>query len=170
MLIYILIFFAKIIEVALMTVRTVLLTKGHKFFASLIGFVEVVIWIMAVSTILDSILDDPLKIVVYAGGFSVGCYLGSWLEEKLALGLITIQVIVELNDAKDLAELLRERNIGVTLLEGDGKIKKRGILMIHAQRKDQARVLQVVEENSIQGVISTTETKVLYGGYGLVRK
>jgi len=170
MLIYILIFFAKIIEVALMTVRTVLLTKGHKFFASVIGFVEVVIWILAVSTILDSILDDPLKIVVYAGGFSVGCYFGSWIEEKLALGLVTIQIIVELSEARRLAEILRNREIGVTVVEGEGKLKKRGILMVHAQRKFQSKMLEIMETNSIQGVISTTETKVIHGGYGLVRK
>ncbi len=170
MLIYILIFFAKIIEVALMTVRTVLLTKGHKLFASVIGFVEVVIWILAVSTILGSITDDPLKIVVYAGGFSVGCYLGSWLEEKLALGLVTIQVIVEFTEAKRLAGILRDTGIGVTVVEGEGKLKKRGIVMVHARRKFQSRMLQIMEEHSIQGMISTTETKVIHGGYGLVRK
>ena len=170
MLIYILIFFAKIIEVALMTIRTVLLTKGHKIFASIIGFAEVVIWIVAVSTILDSILDDPLKIVVYAGGFSVGCYLGSILEEKIALGFVTIQVILELEEARNLAEILRKKDMGVTLLEGDGKLKKRGVLMVHAQRKDQSRLLQTMDENSLQGVISTTETKIIFGGYGLIRK
>ncbi len=170
MIIYILIFFAKIIEVSLMTIRTVLLTKGQKFYASVIGFFEVIIWLLAVSSILTSITEDPLKVVVYAGGFSIGCYFGSWLEEKIALGLITIQIIVSYSEAQELVDFIRENKIGVTLLEGMGKFEKRGILIIHAQRNQQEKIIQLIKSHNIKSVISSTEVKLVSGGYGLIRK
>ena len=76
MFIYILIFSAKIIEVSLTTVRTVLITRGEKFYASLIGFVEVLIWLYVISSVIIGIDKEPLKMVTYALGFACGNYIG----------------------------------------------------------------------------------------------
>ena len=87
MMLYVLIFLAKIVEVSLMTLRTVLITRGEKVVGSIIGFFEVIIWLYLVSTVLVGISEDPIKMVVYALGFSVGNYVGSFLEEKLPMAL-----------------------------------------------------------------------------------
>ncbi len=83
---YAFIFFAKIIEVALMTVRTVLITRGEKLYGSIIGFIEVTIWLYVTSSVLSGIKDDPIRMVVYALGFTCGNYVGCVIEEKLAIG------------------------------------------------------------------------------------
>ena len=117
---YILIFFAKIIEVSLSTVRTVLITRGEKFYGSVIGFVEVLIWLYVISAVLIGINEEPFKMVIYALGFACGNYIGCILEEKLALGLITINAIVSEKDGKTLAEILRAENVGVTIIDAEG--------------------------------------------------
>lgn len=167
---FILIFLAKIVEVSLMTLRTVFLTKGEKILASCIGFVEVLIWLIVVSNVLTDVQNDPGKMIVYALGFAVGCYVGTILEEKLALGLLTLQVIVGKEEGIDLAKHLRSNNIGVTVVQGEGKDNPRTILMVHIKRKNKDRVLKLIEEKNVKSVISITETKMVRGGYGLIRK
>lgn len=166
----IIIFFAKIIEVSLMTLRTVFLTKGEKVLASCIGFIEVLIWLIVVSNVLSTVQEDPKKMVVYALGFAAGCYVGTILEEKLAIGLLTMQIIVSEEEGVPLANYLRENNIGVTLVRGEGKDNPRTILMLHIKRKNKDKVMQLIEQEDIKSVISVTETKMVRGGYGLIRK
>ena len=131
MLVYILIFFAKIIEVSLTTVRTVLITRGEKLYGSIIGFFEMIIWIYVVSTVLIGISKEPIKILIYALGFSCGNYVGCILEDKLALGLLTINAIVSEKDGEKLAKMLRTENVGVTIVEAEGLKENKKLLILH---------------------------------------
>lgn len=169
MFIYFLIFFAKIIEVSLATVRTVLITRGEKFFGSLIGFFEVLIWLYLITTVLIGINEEPFKIVAYALGFSCGNYVGCILEEKLALGLVTMQAIVSEKDGPSLAKILRSENIGVTIMDAEGLKEAKKILILHVKRKRKTKVLRLITKSNIKAVISLSDTKTVYGGYG-VRK
>lgn len=167
---YLLIFFAKIIEVSMMTVRTVLLAKGQKMFASIIGFFENLIWLAVISVVLVGITEDPLKMFTYALGFSVGCYVGSIIESRLALGLITIQVIVESSEGKVLTNLLRNQNIAVTVIEGEGRDTNKDILILYVKRKEKNKVVKYIEEHVEKTVITVSDVQVVHGGYGLLRK
>jgi len=167
MFIYFLIFFAKIIEVSLMTVRTVLITRGEKFFGSIIGFFEVIIWLYLITTVLIGINDEPFKMVAYALGFACGNYIGCILEEKLALGLITINAIVSVNDGVALARILRAENVGVTIMDGEGLKEAKKILILHVKRKRKSKVLKLITKSNIKAVISLVDTKTIYGGYGI---
>lgn len=167
MITYLLIFVAKILEVSLMTLRTVLITRGEKVYGSIIGFFEVSIWLYLVSKVLVGINEDPIRMVVYALGFACGNYLGSILEEKLALGLLTISVIVSETDGDTLAEKLRECNVGVTKIKAEGINENRTILMVHAKRRRKNEIIKLIEETHVNAVISVTDTKTIYGGYGI---
>lgn len=167
MLTYLFIFFAKIIEVALMTIRTVLITRGEKLYGSIIGFVEVSIWLYVVSKVLISIDEDPIKMVVYALGFTCGNYFGCILEEKLAIGVLTINVITSENDGKELAQILREQKIGVTIVDAEGIKDEKKMLIIHAKRKRRKEIINLIQNSDIKSVVSVTDTKTVYGGYGI---
>jgi uncharacterized protein YebE (UPF0316 family) len=167
---YFLIFFAKIIEVSLMTLRTVLITKGEKVLGSVVGFFEVVIWIIVVSKVLSDLQNDPLKMVVYALGFACGIYVGIMFEERLALGLSTIQVILSMDDGDNISNLLREHGLGVTTLDGEGKDTKKLILLIHLKRKKIDEIVKLIQDNSENAMITINDTKVVYGGFGGLKK
>lgn len=164
---YLMIFVAKIVEVSLMTLRTVLITRGEKLYGAIIGVFEVSIWLVLVSTVLVGIKDDPIRMVVYALGFGVGNYLGSTIEEKLALGLVTINIIVSDADAPNMATVLREHNLGVTVIDAEGFKENKKILMAHVKRKRKNELVKLVENSGINSVISISDTKTVYGGYGL---
>ncbi|MCT8977091.1 DUF5698 domain-containing protein [Clostridium sp. CX1] len=164
---YLFIFFAKIVEVALMTVRTVMITRGEKLYGSIIGFIEVSIWLYVVSKVLVGIDQDPIKMVVYAFGFTCGNYIGCILEEKLAIGVLTINVITSEQDGEELAQILREQKIGVTIIDAEGLKDEKKILVIHAKRKRRKEIIDLIHSSDIKAVVSITDTKTVYGGYGI---
>lgn len=167
---YLFILIAKIVEVSLMTVRVVLITKGERKIGALIAFFEVSIWVTLVSTVLSNVTEDPLKVVVYALGFSLGNYLGSRIEEKIGIGLSEVQIIVKQEHGTELASKLREDGYAVTVLEGEGKNLPRNILILFIQRRRTKWLIRRVNEIQDNAVITIKDTKPVYGGYGMLRK
>jgi len=108
-LLYIIIFIAKIIEVTIGVLRMVLITKGERKLATVIAFFEIVIWLLVVSTVLVDITEDPFKVLAYAAGFAFGQMFGSLLEDKIALGNIRVEIIADEDIGIKLANHLREQ-------------------------------------------------------------
>lgn len=167
MLTYVLIFMAKILEVSLMTLRTVFITRGEKLYGAMIGFFEVSIWLYVIGNVLVGIKDDPIRMVVYALGFACGNYIGCTIEDKIALGLLTINIIVTEEDAKKLVKILRENHVGVTEIDAEGINDHKKLLIIHAKRKRKNEIIKLIGSTDVSSVISINDIKTVYGGYGL---
>lgn len=169
--IYLFIFFGKILEVTVATVRLVLINRGERLKGAVIAFFEVILWLVVTGTVLVGFQQDIWRCVVFALAFALGNYLGSWLESKLAFGLCSIQVIVSQdnvaheNTAQTLAQTLRHENFAVTILEGKGKLGKRDILLLHLKRKRIPRAVSIIKENLENAVITVNDVKVIRGGY-----
>lgn len=161
---------AKIIEVSMATVRTVLITKGERTIGSVIGFFEVILWIYIASNVLNNIGANPWKAIFYSLGFAIGNYVGSMIEEKLAIGLAEIQIIVHEESGKMLTDFIREAGFAVTVVKGEGKNFTRDILYVFAPRKKVKDVVDLVKMKEENSVITVSETKPVYGGYGLLKK
>lgn len=170
MFLYVLIIFSKIIEVSLMTLRIVFITKGEKEKGALIGFFEVIIWLYIVSSVLTDISGDIFKVISYASGFALGNYFGVLLSSKLALGYQKIEIIVKEEDGDELATILRDFGIAVTVLTGDGKTCKRKILNMYIPRKKVASIIKETKAHQPNAVIISKEITPMYGGFGLNRK
>lgn len=168
--IYILILFAKIIEVSLRTIRTVLLIKGVRKIAGLIGFFEVLLWINIVTRVISDLSGDPLKAIVYALGFSLGIYIGSLLEEKIGIGLSEIQANVKASQSKELIDELRKDGFAVTEIKAEGQDADRVILSLFVQRTKVNHIVFKITDMHPNAVITTSDVKPITGGYGLRRK
>lgn len=166
---YVAILVAKIIEVSLMTVRMVLITKGERKIGAIIAFFEVLLWVFIVSTVLNDISSDPIKAIVYALGFSLGSYFGSKVEEKIGIGVSEIKAIVKAEHGPELVGFLREQGYAVTVVEGQGKNLARHILFMYVKRKKVKEVVDQLTECQENAVITVSDTKPVYGGY-LIRK
>ncbi len=158
---YLFIFFARVTDVTLSTTRTLMLVRGHGYKAASIGFFEVIIYITALNRVVSG-LDNPLKLLAYALGFSTGNIMGSFVEGKLAIGIATAQVITKCHD---LAETLRNRGYGVTVIEGKGKEGTREVLIISLPRKELPRLMDVVESCDESAFTMIMDTKASKGGY-----
>jgi len=166
-LLYFVILFAKIIEVSLMTLRIVFITKGERKLGAAVAFVEVTLWLFIVTFVLNDLMADPFKAVFYALGFAIGNYIGSLLEEKIGLGLSQVQIIVKEEDGQKLACDLREEGFAVTVVGGDGKNFSRNILFLYVKRKRVPLLLETAKRCQENAVITVMETKPLYGGFGI---
>ncbi len=133
-----LIFMARIIDVSIGTLRIIFVTKGMKKVAPLVGFFEVLIWLIAISRIMQN-LDNWLCYVAYAAGFATGNYIGMYLEEKLAIGHEMIRVITR-KDATNLVVNLRGKGYGVTSIKAQGIEGDVAVIYIIARRS----MIQVV--------------------------
>lgn len=162
--VYFIIFFGKIVEVTFATLRIVLINRGERTKGSIVAFVEVILWLMITGTVLVGFTEAPLKILVFALAFALGNYLGSWLENKIAFGLSTIQIITS-EDSTHLLDTLRNNNLAVTVVDATGKDGQRKVLEIHLKRNRIPATVKLINKNIKSCVITVRDVKVLQGGY-----
>lgn len=162
-----LIFIAKIAEVSLTTMRMIYINKGAKIQASVIGFVEVMIWLQVASVVLVGINDNPAKMIVYALGFAAGSYVGLMIEDKIGLGYSRLEIITSPEEGEVLASELRDLGKAVTVTEAKGKDGGKVILSTFVRRKTKGVVLDKIEQLNTQGVVTISEIQKVYGGFGL---
>ena len=157
-----LIFFSRAIDVSLGTIRIIFVSKGQRFFASLLGFFEILVWIIAITKIMQNITNF-FYYIVYAGGFAAGIYFGILIEERLALGLVSIHVFTA-KDANKLLKRLRDKNYGVTSRIAQGEAGKIDELFIVINRKNLSYVLKILKEYDKDSFISVEDVRLVKGG------
>ena len=137
-----LIFLARICDVTIGTMRIIMISKGKKFLAPVLGFFEILIWIMVIGKIMQN-LSNPICYIAYAGGFAIGNYVGMKIEEKLAIGLIVLQIITQ-KDASELIKKLREMGFGITEIDAIGEGKKVHVIYSIIKRHDAPVVVEQI--------------------------
>ncbi len=125
---------ARIADVALGTLRIIFISKGKKYIAPLLGFVEMIIWILAITRIFEN-LNNWACYLAFAAGFATGNFVGIVVEEKIALGVELIRIITR-KEAKDLIRTLRERGYGLTYIMANGSQGEVGIIYSVIKRSD----------------------------------
>jgi uncharacterized protein YebE (UPF0316 family) len=124
------------------------------------------LYIYIVSIVLVDVTSDWLKLVVYVIASMLGYYLGAYLEEKLAYGLSTIEVIVPDNELVPIVtDNLRAIRLAVTVVKAEGKDSSKKILLIHLKRRRIDETVNLIHKINKNLVVTVTDLKVLYGGF-----
>ncbi|MDL2209683.1 DUF5698 domain-containing protein [Desulfovibrio sp. OttesenSCG-928-O18] len=137
------IFFGRICDVSLGTLRIIFVSKGEKRIAPLIGFVEVFIWVVIIAQVLSR-ANDLLSYVAYAGGYAAGTYIGLRIEQKIGFGFIKYRVFTVQNGL-DLVGLLNKSGFGSTLVHGEGSVSEIDIIESVINRKDAKVVEEIIQ-------------------------
>jgi len=140
------IFVLRIFDVSLDTMRIIFMTKGYRKIAPIIGFFEILIWIVAITRIMEN-LNNWVTYVAYAAGFATGNYVGMLLDEKLAIGHELIRVITKIEPA-GLAGKLRDAGFGVTSVNATGMQGEVGIHYIIVNRKNLKTAVSIIENHT----------------------
>jgi uncharacterized protein YebE (UPF0316 family) len=159
---YFFIFIARICDVSLQTLRMILMVRGERLKAACIGFFEVIIYVIALNIIFDN-LNNIGNLLAYAFGFATGNFVGGFVEEKLAIGIQFIQLIT-MKEPLKLAELLRQQDYGVTVLEGAGRSGPQFVLEVLLERKRVKGFSQEVAEWDEAAFMIVTDAKKYRGG------
>lgn len=151
------IFLARVLDVSLGTLRIIALSRGQKRIAPLLGFVEVFIWVVAVSQLVRGI-NDLSSYLAYAAGFAVGNYLGIFIEEKLALGTLTVRIFA-VQQGEPLAAQLQQAGYGVTVLDGHGSQGPIKILFSTIHRRELPEIVSLIQRINPQIFYSVEEVR-----------
>lgn len=146
-----LIFCARICDVSIGTMRIIFVSKGKRNIAPILGFFEVLIWIIVVSRVMQN-LDNYLTYVAYAAGFATGNFVGMIIEERLAVGVQLIRVITN-QQGPELVRQLSAGGFGATMVDGHGARENVSLIYTIVPRNDLGKVL---------GIINTFNPKAFY--------
>lgn len=140
----ILIFFARVFDVSLGTIRIIFISKGIKYLAPVIGFFEIIIWLIAIGQIIQN-LTNVYYYIFYAGGFAIGNLVGIIIDEKLSIGTVGIRIITR-QDASNLIEALKKQNFGLTVVDAEGSKDRVKIIFTVVKRQDVQDVIEIVKK------------------------
>jgi len=160
--IVIIILVINIVYVSFSTIRMILTLKGRRYLAAFVSTFEVVVYILGLSIVLDN-LDGIQNIIAYAVGFALGIITGSAIEERLALGYITVNVISS-NPTLNFTERVREEGYGVTSWTSSGMDGDRLTMQILVPRKQELRLYRLITEIDERAFIVSYEPKHIQGG------
>lgn len=164
----VLIFIARVLDVSLGTVRVIFISRGLKYLAPLVGFFEILIWLIAIGQIMKN-LANPVCYIAYAGGFAMGNFAGIWIAEKLSLGVVILRVVTK-KDAQDLLKSLSNSNYGVTSVEGRGIRGKVNIIFTIVPKREVPDVVERVKKFNPHAFYSIEEVGFVEKGIFPLRK
>lgn len=152
-----------IVYVAFFTIRMILTLKGQRYLAASLSMIEVVVYVLGLNLVLNN-LNEIQNLIAYAVGYGIGVIVGMKIEEKLALGYITVNVITKEYD-KDLPKILREKGYGVTNWAANGLEGGRMALQILTPRKFELKLYATIKELDPKAFIISYEPKAIHGGF-----
>lgn len=151
------IFFARIADVSLGTLRITMVSRGYKWQSALLGFFEVLIWVIVVAQLLSN-LDHWVNYIAYAAGFSAGTFMGLYIEDKMKVGTVLVRIIT-LQKSHDIIETLKEAGVAVTSVDAKGGFNDVKIIFTVLKRKKLNQVFDIVKEIDPEAFFSTEEVK-----------
>ncbi len=158
----ILIFLARVTDVSFGTIRIILISRGRKFLAPIFGFCEILIWLFAISQIMQN-LTNITYYLAYACGYAVGNFVGVYVEEKMALGMVVIRIVTN-KDPKILVEQLRSTGYGVTSFDGQGSTGNVKLIYMTIERKDTDEITDIIKKFNPRAFFSVEEVRMENAG------
>ena len=139
---YFIIFISKTIELALGTLRIIVIANGRKVFGAILQGIIAIVWMCITGVVIVNITKDPFKIVAFALGSAFGSYVGSMIEEKLAIGSNMLIIIIKKELEEKIVSIIKDNGYKVTNVEGCDKEKS--ILVVVLTRKDRKRIVKLI--------------------------
>lgn len=158
----ILIFVARVVDVTLGTIRIIMVNRGKRKIAPILGFIEVLIWIVAIGQLMTH-LEGINSFIGYAAGFAAGNYVGMAIEDKLALGTVIVRIFLP-SGGGGLIQKLTAAGFGVTSFEGMGANGPVTMIFTTVRRKEISQVFNIAHEVSPKAFITVEDTRTVEEG------
>lgn len=160
------IFFGRLIDVTLATMQTMYLVKGRRKIATILGFIDVLIWFIVVKEALNTDLESIFIALAYAGGYASGTFVGSGITNKIMKGTVSVQIITK-DENKKVTSTLKENGYSASIIESKGIYNGESNYMIYAQI-DNKKIREfkfLITSIDPYAFITITESKEILNGY-----
>jgi len=158
-----LIFLSRIMDQSIGTMRLIFVSKGYRHIGPILGFFEVIIWLLAVTQVLKH-LSNPMSYIAYGAGYAMGNYVGIRLEEKISIGTALIRIVPK-KDTSDLVNHLREVGFGVTTVAAEGAQGPVQIVFTIIKRKSIPKAIGIIKHYNPNAFYTIEEVKAVKEGY-----
>ena len=141
---YFLIFLAKTIETTLCTFRLIVVANGKKLFGAILNAIISIIWIFTAGIVIVKV-KDIFRVFAFSFGCFFGSYLGSALEEKLAMGSNLLMAITTDPKGDNIMKTLNDHGFSCTYTKARGKGKIQNILFLMIPRKKRMEAIHSLQ-------------------------
>lgn len=153
------IFIARMIEMSISSIRTIMLVKGKSALACVLAFIEILIWFFVAREALIAENTNMFVVISYALGYSVGTYFGGIINKYFVRGVLTAFIVTE---NKDLSEILREEDYGVSIISHE---EGKHILLVEFKKKNMKKIKDLIKENDEKAFLIINESLHAENGY-----
>lgn len=158
----VLIFLARVCDMSLDTIRVIFVSKGIRYLPAIVGFFEVIIWLVAIGQVMNN-LTNVVCYLAYGAGFATGTIIGMAIEERLSLGLAIVRIITDEDPAR-LLQILRSHEYGVTAVDGEGGKGKVKVIFTVIKRQDLPHVVSIIKDFNPDAFYSVEDVKTVAEG------
>lgn len=150
------------LDVSLGTVRVIFVSRGLKYLAPVVGFFEILIWLLAIGQIMKN-LSNPACYIAYAAGFAMGNFVGICIAERLSLGVVLVRIVTQ-KDASPLVDKLKVRKYGFTCVDGHGTQGQVKVVFTIVPRREVRNLVTLIKEFNPQAFYSIEEVGLVEKG------
>src|SRR5512136_1285320 len=158
-----LIFFARVCDVSLETIRVIYISRGIKYLAPIIAFFEIVIWLFAMEVIMND-LSNIANFIAFALGFAMGTYVGLVIEERLSIGMVILRIITTGESEEQITSFLASENCGVTRLDAQGSRGNVKMIISLVNRTDVPRITDFIRTVNPRAFFSIEDVRYVNEG------
>lgn len=158
----VLIFLARVCDMSLDTIRVIFVSKGIRYLPAIVGFFEVIIWLVAIGQVMNN-LTNVVCYLAYGAGFATGTIIGMAIEERLSLGLAIVRIITD-EDPAGLIRVLRSHDYGVTVLDAEGGKGRVKVIFTVIKRQDLQHVVAIIKDFNPDAFYSVEDVKSVAEG------
>lgn len=160
------VFLGRMVDVSLSTMQTMYLVKGKRSLATIVGFIDVLIWFIVVKEALNTNIQSFWIALAYAGGYAVGTFVGSGISKRVIKGTVSVQVITKNTDNK-IISALKNSNYAASMVECKGVHKEDTNYMLYAQIENNklSHFKKMITDIDPNAFITVTENKEILNGY-----
>lgn len=164
------VFFAKITEITIQSLKTCMMVKGERLKAAGLGFVECGIWGIAISTIISSLGDNLFLLLFYCLGYAAGLFLGSSLEGKIALGTSSVELVLNDENKDIVTAYLKKNSRGYTVFEGYGSTGRMNMILVVLPRREVKTISREIKSMCHGNVFLVVgDVNKFVGGFGNIK-
>jgi len=163
-----LILLARVLDVSLATMRIFFISRELKYLAPIIGFFEVLIWLLSIRVIMQN-LNNVACYIAYGAGFAMGTFIGLQIEKGLAIGSLIIRIITQKN-ATELIDYLRSKGYGATSVDAQGVKGKVHVIYLIIKRKDFENIAKAIKKFNPKAFYTTEDVRIVSEGIFPMKK
>jgi len=158
-----LIFFARICDVSMETIRVIYISRGIKYLAPIIAFFEIVIWLLAMEVVMQD-LANIANFLAFALGFAMGTYVGLVIEEKLSIGMVILRIVTTDESNEEIVSFMQSENYGITTLDATGSRGSVKMILSLVNRTDVPRITQHIQATNPHAFFSIEDVRYVNQG------